>query len=56
MKTWTIRQRIFGSFAAVLAMMIAMGGVAYNRLEHVEQDATVFRRTPCPVCITAPSL
>lgn len=40
MITWTIRQRILGSFAAVLALMIAMGGLAYTRLERVEQDAT----------------
>ena len=44
MKTWTIRQRILGSFAAVLALMIAMGGMAYTRLERVEQDATSIQK------------
>lgn len=48
MKTWTIRQRILGSFAAVLALMIAMGGMAYTRLERVEQDATSIQKDSLP--------
>ncbi|MEP6876494.1 MAG: methyl-accepting chemotaxis protein, partial [Burkholderiales bacterium] len=48
MKTWTIRQRILGSFAAVLALMIVMGGVAYTRLQLVEQDATTIQKDSLP--------
>jgi methyl-accepting chemotaxis protein WspA len=40
MNNWTIRQRLLGSFAVILALMIVMGGVAYSRLGTIEQGAT----------------
>jgi methyl-accepting chemotaxis protein WspA len=40
MKNWTIRQRLLGSFAAILALMLLMGGAAYLKLVGIEKDAT----------------
>jgi methyl-accepting chemotaxis protein WspA len=48
MDTWTIRHRILASFAAVLALMIVMGAVAYACLARVAQDATVIQREALP--------
>ena len=48
MKTWTIRRRILGSFAAVLALMIVMGAVAYACLARVAQDATALQKDSLP--------
>jgi len=48
MNTWTIRQRILASFAAVLALMIVMGAVAYVCLARVAQDATVIQKDAVP--------
>jgi methyl-accepting chemotaxis protein WspA len=38
MKNWTIRVRIAGSFAIILALMILMAAVAYTRLMRIEQQ------------------
>lgn len=48
MNTWTIRQRILASFAAVLALMIVMGAVAYVCLARVAVDATVIQKDAVP--------
>lgn len=48
MNTWTIRHRILASFAAVLALMIVMGAVAYACLARVEQDATIIEKDALP--------
>lgn len=48
MNTWTIRQRILASFAAVLALMIVMGAVAYACLARVAGDATVIQKDAVP--------
>jgi methyl-accepting chemotaxis protein WspA len=40
MNNWTIRQRLLGSFAVILALMIVMGAVAYTRLATIEKRAT----------------
>jgi methyl-accepting chemotaxis protein WspA len=48
MDTWTIRHRILASFAAVLALMIVMGAVAYACLARVAQDATVIQKDALP--------
>ena len=48
MNTWTIRQRILASFAAVLALMIVMGAVAYACLARVADDATVIQKDAVP--------
>ncbi|MBT2334375.1 methyl-accepting chemotaxis protein [Variovorax paradoxus] len=48
MNTWTIRQRILASFAAVLALMIGMGAIAYTCLARVAQDATVIQKDALP--------
>jgi methyl-accepting chemotaxis protein WspA len=40
MKNWTIRQRLLGSFAVILALMMIMGGIAYTRLAAIEKAAT----------------
>jgi methyl-accepting chemotaxis protein WspA len=39
MKNATIRQRLLGSFAIILALMMVMGGVAYTRLAIIEKGA-----------------
>lgn len=39
MKNWSIRQRILGSFALILALMFLMGGIAYTQLASI-QDKT----------------
>lgn len=39
MKQWTIRRRLQGSFAVILALMLVMGGVAYTRLATIEKAA-----------------
>ena len=43
MSNWTIRQRILGSFAVVLALMLVMGGIAYTRLLKVGEEGTSIR-------------
>jgi methyl-accepting chemotaxis protein WspA len=48
MDSWTIRHRILASFAAVLALMIVMGAVAYACLARVERDATVIQKEALP--------
>lgn len=48
MANWTIRHRILASFAAVLALMIVMGVVAYACLARVAQDATVIQKEALP--------
>lgn len=40
MNSWTIRQRLLGSFAIILALMIVMGGIAFTRLATIEKAAT----------------
>ena len=35
MKEWSIRQRLIGSFALILLLMLVMGGIAYTRLAKV---------------------
>jgi methyl-accepting chemotaxis protein WspA len=39
MKTWTIRRRLLGSFAVILALMMAMGGIAGARLATIAKAA-----------------
>jgi methyl-accepting chemotaxis protein WspA len=39
MKNWTIRQRLLGSFAIILALMVALGGVAWTRLVVIDGAA-----------------
>jgi methyl-accepting chemotaxis protein WspA len=48
MKTWNIRHRIIASFAAVLALMLAMSGLTYNRLDRVEEDVSLIREDALP--------
>jgi methyl-accepting chemotaxis protein WspA len=50
MKQWTIRQRLQGSFAVILALMMVMGGVAYTRL------ATIDRATGSAAADSIPGL
>ena len=40
MKDWTIRRRIWASFAVILALMMVMATVAYTRLARIEQLTT----------------
>jgi methyl-accepting chemotaxis protein WspA len=37
MKDWTIRRRIWASFAVILALMTVMAAIAYTRLARIEQ-------------------
>jgi methyl-accepting chemotaxis protein WspA len=39
MNKWTIRQRLIGSFAVILALMIVMAGVAYLHLASIDRSA-----------------
>jgi methyl-accepting chemotaxis protein WspA len=39
MNNWTIRQRLLGSFAVILALMVGMGGIAYTRLKTIDREA-----------------
>jgi methyl-accepting chemotaxis protein WspA len=48
MNTWSIRYRILASFAAVLALMIVMGAVAYACLARVAQAAAVIQTGALP--------
>ncbi len=48
MQTWTIRQKILGGFAAIIALMIVMGSVAYNRLATIKREATNVERHSLP--------
>ena len=48
MKNWTIRQRILGSFAVVLGLMLVMGTVAYTRLLTVEQEGKSIQEDTYP--------
>jgi methyl-accepting chemotaxis protein WspA len=48
MKNWTIRQRLLGSFALILALMLAMASVAYTRLVDIDNAATSAARDSIP--------
>ena len=48
MKHWTIRLRIIGSFTLVLVLMLAMGVVAYTRLENVKHETTQVQNDTVP--------
>jgi methyl-accepting chemotaxis protein WspA len=45
---WTIRQRIIGSFALILALMVVMGAVAYTRLAIVEGEVSKVQTDSLP--------
>ena len=44
MNAWTIRQRIILSFAVILLLMCAMGGIAFVALDRVEKDTTSLQK------------
>lgn len=48
MRNWTIRHRILGGFAAVLGLMLLMGGVAYVNLAEVERRAAAVQQDGLP--------
>ena len=48
MMNWTIRQRILASFAVILTLMVAMGGIAYTRLTLIEQKTAEIERESLP--------
>jgi methyl-accepting chemotaxis protein WspA len=48
MKSLTIRWRIIGSFALVLAVMTAMAGVGFSRLTHIGIETTSLREDTVP--------
>ncbi|MBD5656912.1 MAG: methyl-accepting chemotaxis protein [Candidatus Eremiobacteraeota bacterium] len=48
MRDWSIRQRIVGSFALILALMLIMGGVAYFRLAIVGNEVTKVQTDSLP--------
>src|SRR5215204_2662551 len=45
---WSIRQKILVSFVVVVAAMAAMGGVTYERLRLIEQQAVSMRMRSLP--------
>lgn len=48
MKNWTIKQRILGSFAIILVLMLVMAGVASTRLAKIDAEATSLRTDSTP--------
>lgn len=48
MKNWTIKQRVQGSFALILALMALMAVVAWFRLVQVDNEATSLRNDSTP--------
>jgi methyl-accepting chemotaxis protein WspA len=48
MQTWTIRQKILGCFTVIMALIIAMGSVAYTRLAKIEREAFILRQNSLP--------
>jgi methyl-accepting chemotaxis protein WspA len=48
MKNWTIKQRILGSFAIILILMLVMAGVASTRLAKIDAEATSLRNDSTP--------
>ena len=44
----TIRQRILLSFAAILAAMLVLGGIALQRLSQIEAEENLLRRDSIP--------
>jgi methyl-accepting chemotaxis protein WspA len=48
MNDWTIRRRVFLSFALILTLMAVMGGVAFRRLQRVGQDTVEMRTDSLP--------
>jgi methyl-accepting chemotaxis protein WspA len=56
MKNWTIRTRIIGAFAAVIAIMIALSAVSYTGLRRIRAQATQIQKDVVPgVVISARS-
>ena len=48
MKNWTIKQRILGSFAVILILMVIMAAVASTRLAKIDDEATSLRQDSTP--------
>jgi methyl-accepting chemotaxis protein WspA len=48
MKNWTIKQRILGSFAIILVLMLVMAGVASTRLAKIDAEASSLRADSTP--------
>jgi methyl-accepting chemotaxis protein WspA len=48
MKNWSIRQRILGSFALVLALMFLMGGIVYTQLAGIKEKTEKVERDSLP--------
>jgi methyl-accepting chemotaxis protein WspA len=45
---WSIRQRILGSFGLILALMIAMAAIAFQRLNTIADDSQILRIDSMP--------
>lgn len=48
MNNITIRQRIVLSFAVIIAVMLVMGGIAMQRLFHIQQEENLLRQDSIP--------
>ena len=48
MQTWTIRQKILGCFTVTMALIIAMGSIAYTRLAKIEREAFTMQQDSLP--------
>src|SRR5450830_453495 len=48
MKNWTIKQRLLGSFAVILILMVIMAVVASTRLAKIDDEATSLRQDSTP--------
>ncbi len=48
MKDWTIRQRILGSFTAILLIIGVMGAIVFHYLQNIEQDVAAIESGSLP--------
>ena len=56
MKNWTVRTRIIGAFAAVIAIMLALGAMSYTGLRTIRAQAGQIERDVLPgVVVSAQS-
>jgi methyl-accepting chemotaxis protein WspA len=48
MSQFTIRQRIMFSFAMIIAVMVLMGAIALQRLNHIQIEESALRSDSIP--------
>src|SRR4051812_33240757 len=48
MSSWNVRRRIIATFAAIIAIMLALGVVSYDRLRRIDEAATAIEGDHLP--------